>query len=173
MNLPDGSFISDDNAAYHTLELTWPCSLTAASCVTSQFHAAQLGPLYSIEPIRNIFVRLGWVYMDQTGIAFVLGLIFGAPLGAFLLRWFTGWTSWLAFLGGALIGLVLVTVLAYLLIEYSVKVALGLFVGAPLGAVILGWITGWVSLLALIGGAGAGLALFTVWGHFIEIYSSD
>jgi hypothetical protein len=45
MNLPDGSFISDVNAAYQALELTWPCWLTAASCVTSQFHAAQLGPL--------------------------------------------------------------------------------------------------------------------------------
>jgi hypothetical protein len=45
MNLPDGSFISDDNAAYQALELTWHCSLTAANCVTSQFHAAQLGPL--------------------------------------------------------------------------------------------------------------------------------
>jgi hypothetical protein len=111
--------------------------------------------------------------MDQTSIAFTLGLIFGAPLGAFLLRWFTGWTSWLAFLGGAAVGLVLFTALAYLLIEYSFKMALGLFVGAPLGAVLLGWITGWMSLLALIGGAVAGLSLFAVWGHFIEMYSSD
>ncbi len=112
--------------------------------------------------------------MDQTSIALALGLISGAPLGAFLLRWFTGWTSWLAILGGAVVGLILVTALAgYILIEYSFKLAFGLFVGAPLGAVLLGWITGWMNLLALTGGAVAGLALFTVWGHFIEMYSND
>jgi hypothetical protein len=54
MNLPDGSFISDDNAVYHTLELTWPCSLTAASCVTFQFHPAQLGPF---APNSNLDIK--------------------------------------------------------------------------------------------------------------------
>jgi len=39
--------------------------------------------------------------MDQTSVALAFGFFFGAPLGAFLLRWFTGWTNWLAFLGGA------------------------------------------------------------------------
>ena len=66
-----------------------------------------------------------------------------------------------------------VTALAYVLLEYSFKLALGLFVGAPLGAVLLGWITGWMNLLALTGGAVAGLTLFTVWGHFIEMYPND
>jgi len=66
-----------------------------------------------------------------------------------------------------------VTALAYVLLEYSFKLALGLFVGAPLGAALLGWITGWMSLPALIGGAVAGLALFTVWGHSIEMHSKD
>jgi len=77
-------------------------------------------------------------------------------------------------IGGAVVGLILVTALAgYIMIEFSFKLALGLLVGAPLGAVLLGWITGWMNLLALTGGAVAGLVLFTVWGHFIEMYSND
>ena len=114
--------------------------------------------------------------MDQTSIAFTIGLIFGAPSGALFLRELTGWASWITFPVGAIVGLVLVAAIAYLLIEFSFKLAFGLFLGAPLGAlgaVLFDRVTGRMNLLAFIGCVVGGLALFTLLSHAIKVASDE
>jgi hypothetical protein len=56
------------------------------------------------------------MHMDQTSVSLLAGLLIGAHVGAFGLRAATGWSLWVAYPTGGLVGLAVFTLLTYLLI---------------------------------------------------------
>jgi uncharacterized membrane protein YoaK (UPF0700 family) len=56
--------------------------------------------------------------MDQTSFSLLVGFLVGSHAGAFGLRYFTGWTLWITYPTGGLIGLILVAALIYVSIEF-------------------------------------------------------
>jgi hypothetical protein len=55
--------------------------------------------------------------MDQTDFSLLVGLLVGSHVGAFGLRDFTGWSLWMTYPTGGLVGLILFAVATFLLVE--------------------------------------------------------
>jgi hypothetical protein len=56
--------------------------------------------------------------MDQTGFSLLVGLLVGAHVGAFGLHHFTGWSLWITYPTGGLVGLILFAVVTFIFIEF-------------------------------------------------------
>jgi hypothetical protein len=56
--------------------------------------------------------------MDQTSFCLLVGLFIGLPVGAVVLQSLTGWSLWITFLTGGIVGLFVMTAVTYMLIEY-------------------------------------------------------
>ena len=55
--------------------------------------------------------------MDQTSFSLLVGLLIGTHVGAFGLRALTGWSLWITYPTGGLVGLILFAAAMFLLIE--------------------------------------------------------
>jgi len=57
--------------------------------------------------------------MDQTDIAVNIGMIAGGPLSAIFLKNLTGWSGWIAYPLGYIIGFIVFTILGLCLMELT------------------------------------------------------
>jgi hypothetical protein len=56
--------------------------------------------------------------MDQTDFSLLVGFLVGSHAGAFGLSYFTGWSLWITYPTGGLIGLTLVAAIIFVSIEF-------------------------------------------------------
>jgi hypothetical protein len=55
--------------------------------------------------------------MDQTSCSLLVGLLLGSHIGAFSLRYLTGWSLWVTYPTGGWVGFVLVAIATFFVIE--------------------------------------------------------
>jgi hypothetical protein len=56
--------------------------------------------------------------MDQTDFSLLVGLLIGSPAGAIGLHAMTGWSGWISFLCGGILGLALVAAMTFAVTEH-------------------------------------------------------
>jgi hypothetical protein len=56
--------------------------------------------------------------MDQTDFSLLVGLLVGSHAGAFAVHSITGWSLWISYLTGGVLGLILFAAATFLLVQF-------------------------------------------------------